>query len=290
MYSGPQWMNYSLGHARRPRMCSNRPSLTTRQKMSRMTGTEYLNRILTREAVDTGPSSPVRAVQAILMPLVREWAGSVLLDVHPSGSFMKGTAVLSGTDIDLFISISETCTNTLKEIYDRLSARLTEKGFSPQKLNVSINIKVGVHSVDLVPAKRQNAGSNDHSLYRRRADTWTKTNVVTHINFVRGGNRQQETRVIKLWRNQKNLDFPSFYLELVVMKALAGWSTVNTSLESRVQAVFDYLRDSFQNAHIVDPANTNNVVSDDLTVAEKRAIGAAARIARAAPNWGDIVR
>jgi hypothetical protein len=93
-------------------------------------GTEYLNRILARETVDTGPSSPVRAVQATLMPLIREWAGNVLLDVHPSGSFMKGTAVLSGTGIDLFISMSETCTNTLKDIYDKLFARLTSKGFS----------------------------------------------------------------------------------------------------------------------------------------------------------------
>lgn len=68
-----------------------------------MTGTQYLNGILARETVDTGPFSPVRLAQATLTPLIREWAGNVLLDLHPSGSFMKGTAVLSGTDIDLFI-------------------------------------------------------------------------------------------------------------------------------------------------------------------------------------------
>ena len=34
-------------------------------------------------------------------------AGDNLIGVYPSGSFMKGTAVLSGTDIDLFISLSE---------------------------------------------------------------------------------------------------------------------------------------------------------------------------------------
>jgi hypothetical protein len=33
---------------------------------------------------------------------------------------MKGTANMSGTDIDLFISLSEQTTETLKEIYDKL--------------------------------------------------------------------------------------------------------------------------------------------------------------------------
>jgi len=33
--------------------------------------------------------------------------------------------------------------------------------------------------------------------------------------------RGQEARIIKLWRNQKTLDFSSFYLELTVINALA---------------------------------------------------------------------
>src|SRR5277367_2841804 len=98
-----------------------------------VTGSEYLYRILAREKVDTGPQSPVRGVQTILMPLIQEWAGNVLLTVHPSGSFVKGTAVLSGTDIDLFISISEECTNTLQDIHEKLFKRLGERGYSPKK-------------------------------------------------------------------------------------------------------------------------------------------------------------
>jgi len=203
---------------------------------------------------------------------------------------MKGTAVLSGTDIDLFISISENCPDSLGELYEKLFRRMTEEGYSPKRQNVSINVKVGSYSVDLVPAKRQNFGSSDHSLWRRRGQTWTKTNVVTHISHVLAAGRQQETRVIKLWRNQKNLDFPSFYLELAVIQALAGWSSVSSSLESRVQRVFDYLRDTFPTARFVDPANTNNVVSDDLTAAQKQVISSAAGAARSAPYWEHIVR
>jgi tRNA nucleotidyltransferase (CCA-adding enzyme) len=83
----------------------------------------YLQNILNREAVDTGPFSPVRGVQSVLYPIIQGWGGDRLLGVHPSGSFMKGTANKTGTDIDLFISLSEQTTETLKEIYDKLFRR-----------------------------------------------------------------------------------------------------------------------------------------------------------------------
>jgi hypothetical protein len=40
----------------------------------------------------------------------------------------------------------------------------------------------------------------------------------------------------------------------------------------------------------VDPANTNNILSDDLTVAEKKAVRVAATRALAATDWNQIVR
>jgi hypothetical protein len=208
------------------------------------------------------------------------------VSVSPSGSFAKGTANHSGTDIDLFISLSHQVTSTLKEIYDSLFKNMTEKGYSPKRQNVSINVKVNSYSVDLVPAKRQGSYGDDHSLYRRKADTWTKTNVTTHINHVRQGNRLNESRILKLWRNQKGLDFPSFYLELTVINALAGQYG---TLSSNVWKTFEFLRDTFPNARIVDPANTNNIISDDLTSAERATVKAAAVQALNAQNWNQIV-
>jgi hypothetical protein len=56
-----------------------------------------------------------------------------------------------------------------------------------------------------------------------------------------------------------------------------------------VWTVFQYLRDHFGAARVVDPANTNNIISDDLTQAEKIAIRAAAINALAAANWNQVV-
>jgi len=251
-----------------------------------MTADEYLLTILQRENVDTGFFSPVRNVQARVEPIIREWACGQLLAVSPSGSFAKGTANHSGTDIDLFISLAHDTTQTLKEIYNSLYTRMSVKGYAAKRQNVSINVRVDGYSVDLVPGKRQDSYDDDHSLYRRKADTWTKTNVTTHINHVRQGYRINESRIIKLWRDQKSLDFPSFYLELTVINALR---LQLGTLSDNVWKVFEYLRDSFFNARVVDPANTNNIISDDLTVPERAKIKVAAIQARNATNWNQIV-
>jgi tRNA nucleotidyltransferase (CCA-adding enzyme) len=180
----------------------------------------YLQAILNREAVNVSATSPVLGVQVTIRPSLNQWAGTQLRVVHPSGSFAKGTANRSGTDIDLFISLRSDTTSTLREIYTSLLKRMKEEGYSPKQQNVSINVRVNGFDVDLVPAKQQGGNSDDHSLYRRRADTWTQTNVSKHIASVQRGGRISESRILKLWRGQKGLDFPSFYLELTTINAL----------------------------------------------------------------------
>ncbi|MBN9307216.1 MAG: nucleotidyltransferase [Devosia sp. 67-54] len=253
-----------------------------------MAADDYLKGILLRESVDTRAESPVRAVQGQLMPALNHWAGEYLRSVSPSGSFAKGTANKSGTDIDLFISLHSHTPGTLNNIYDTLAQKMTAIGLAPRKQNVSISVRVGNVDVDLVPARRQDNVGEDHSLYKRRGDTWMKTNVATRVALVRNGGRTAETRILKLWRNQKGLDFLSFYLELTTIEALRGKGP--GTLSANVWTVFSYLRDNILSARVVDPANTNNVISDDLAVDEKRAIKRAVEAALAAKDWGEIVR
>lgn len=247
----------------------------------------YLRSILQREAVDTGPYSPVRNVQSILSPLVTRWAAGHLSSWAPSGSFAKGTANKSGTDIDLFISLSSTTPDSLKQIHATLAKAVLLNGYTPRLQNVSVRIQVDGYQVDLVPAKRQSAYGGEHSLYLRRRDSWTKTNVQKHISYVSGRNRTSEIRILKLWRDQNGLDFPSFYLELVAIAALRGHAIGN--LSANVWHVLGYLRDTFSTARFVDPANTNNIISDDLTLLEKSKIKFAAETALRATNWNQIV-
>jgi hypothetical protein len=248
---------------------------------------QYLRDILARERVDTSASSPVLGVQRTINPVIQDWAGTYLVGISPSGSFAKGTANSSGTDIDLFVSLSSSLTWTLQDIYESLFRRLQQAGLAQRRQNVSIGCRVGAYDVDVVPAKRQSNVGGDHSLYRRKADTWTKTNVGNHVNLVARSGRLEEIRIVKLWRAQKGLELPSFYLELTTIAALSGKHSGN--LANNVWTMLQYLRDRFPNARVVDPANTSNIISDDLTATEKSSVAAAAARALVAKDWREII-
>lgn len=83
------------------------------------------------------------------------------------------------------------------------------------------------------------------------------------------------------------MDFPSFYLELTVLNALSGRN--RAQLADNVWAVLTYLRDSFANAPVVDPANSGNIISDDLTLAGKTVIANAARASLTKQYWSQII-
>jgi hypothetical protein len=62
------------------------------------------------------------------------------------------------------------------------------------------------------------------------------------------------------------------------------------TLSSNVWRIFEHLRDKFSSARVVDPANTNNIISDDLKIAERGKIKAMAEQALSAKDWSQIVK
>lgn len=123
--------------------------------------------------------------------------------------------------------------------------------------------------------------------YLRKRDSWTQTNVSVHVDTVRNSGRLKEIRAIKIWRYLRGLDFPSLYLEMFTIRALAG--CLRTSLAENVLRALRTMGASLPSTRIEDPANTNNILSDDLTNQEKyRIAGLAAQSARE-QYWGKII-
>jgi hypothetical protein len=246
---------------------------------------DHLNAVLARHWVDTSTYSPVRAVQATLDPALRKWGGQYIVDIRPSGSFAKGTAVHGGTDIDIFVSLTSTLTDTLQSIYETLFNALTQAGFAARRQNVSIGTAIDGWRVDVTPARRQDQYGNYHSLWSNKTGSWLQTNVSEHCRLVSGSGRVDEIRLMKIWRNRFGLDWPSFYLELFTINALHGARCGN--LEQNIGTVMRAIADRIGTRRLTDPANTNNVVSDTLTARGKAALSAAARVALNSP-WNVV--
>ena len=249
-----------------------------------MTADQYARSVLAKYAVNR--MAATEAGNAIA-PTIRAWAGAYLADLAFSGSYAKGTANNIGTDIDLFISIRSSVPESLQQIYASLFSCAMQHGWNPIRQNVSIGVSYLGLKIDLVPGRIQSGYQNYHSLYKSKTDSWTQTNVKLHIDTVANAHRAEEIRAIKIWRDLHRLSFPSFYLELFVIDALSG--KVRGNVASNVLSALSAIGSNLGPKRIIDPANSNNVISDDLTSSEKTAVARQANTSVAKPYWEDII-
>lgn len=252
-----------------------------------MTPDEYVMSILNKYRVAHGPTSPAEALGGRVAGPLRRWAADWLAALSYSGSYAKGTGVGGVTDADLFISLKSGTPGTLGEIYESLYDFADRQRWQPRRQDVSIGIKNGGTAADLVPGRMQEGHTNYHSLYRRKTKGWTQTNVSLHVSTVTGSGRVDEIRAVKIWRSLRQLDWASFYLELFVIEVLKG--KPRGALASNVMSALTAIGLSLENAIIIDPANTNNRVSDDLNTMEKKRIAGLAAASATAPSWGQII-
>ena len=253
-----------------------------------MAANDYILSTLSRYDIDTSHGSPVMIAAQTVYPILAGWAGGQLEEVKFSGSHAKGTGIAGKTDTDLFISLKPDTTNTLEEIYNSLNRRMLENGYATKLQNVSIRVNHNGIVIDLVPGIKHSGNSNYHWLYVKKSGRErTQTNIDRHIDVVVNSGRVNEIRAIKVWAHNHGLDFPSIYLELTVMEALSGRSYGNVA--DNTWYALEFLRDSFLTNTIIDPSNSANIISNDLTIDEKRMIANQARASKAQHYWKDVL-
>lgn len=254
-----------------------------------MSGNEYVRQILAKYRVPRGEASITEKTAREIYPIVKKWAGEHLNAISLSGSYAKGTAVGTGTDVDLFISIKSSVPVTLSKLYNSLFRLVSSRGWNARRQNVSVGVTVSGVKVDLVPGRVQSGYRNYHSLYRSKTDSWTQTNVALHIDKIKASGRKLEIQALKIWRDLRGLDFPSLYLELVVLKALHNLSSSPDKLARNVLKCLEFIQDSISSARIVDPANSNNVLSDELNTFQKNQLALAAKKSLNEEYWESII-
>ena len=226
---------------------------------------------------------------------LRVWASSCYVNILDSGSRAKGTAISLASDVDYLVSLKSNCNENsggLNSIYDSLFATLGRTYSSVRKQNVSVRIYLNGIKVDITPARKQPGNTNDHWLYLSKLDTRKQTNIQRHITDVSQSGRLNEIKLLKIWRELNGLDFPSIYLEyLLINNILLNKSKEANSLADNAWYVLNELAKNAGNplsARIVDPANSANILSDLLTVAEKNTIIKKAQESIRQTNWNQI--
>ncbi len=178
--------------------------------------------------------------------------------VSLAGSHAKGTD-LRDSDVDIFIQLAPDTPASLKEIQRSLAEHLIPYGATLR--NVSVRVTYDRMSIDLVPAR-------GNMLWQARFNTWLKTDIDKQIRYVRDSGFIDEILALKIWRRRHALKFPSFLMELAVIHARP----------KTFRDVLHFLATDFPTARLIDPGNSNNVVSDLLTEVERLHIARRARL------------
>lgn len=250
-----------------------------------LTVDQYAASVIANYQINRGAGSPSQKAADAMIPLLKRFAGPDLLGITLSGAYAKGTAITLSSHVDVHISLRLSPETEVRNVFWKLFEYLGDQNFRPHTRNVSMQVESNGLRVDLLPAWRTTG--SDEILYHKEPGRPVQTNVTKHIHLISNSGRAQEICALKIWRERHALEFPSFQLELATLRALEGQRF--GQLAGNVFTALRYLSSHFEKTVIRDPANADNVISDELTPAQKKQIIQAARKAVDDDDWEKIV-
>jgi hypothetical protein len=254
-----------------------------------LTTDQYAASIVEKYRVVPGTSSASHHAADEVIPLLKKWGKQHLLGLTLSGAYAKNTAITLSSHVDVLVALSPVPGMEMKTIFWNLFKYLSDQDLHPRTRDVSIRMRAAGLDVDVIPACRDHDASGNLllNLFNKRSGQAVHTDIAGHIHLVSNSGRQQEICALKIWRERMSLDFPSLYLECTVLHALEAERF--GQLADNILAVLRYLSHRFEKAVVPDPANADNVLSNDLSAADKKAIATAARDALYDETWKKIL-
>ncbi len=173
-------------------------------------------------------------------------------------------------------------------MYLQVLGLLQDEGLNANPQTVSIHVNLGGNDVDVVPARSLSDGTGNANLYVSSKDTSLQTNIPKQKELMAGSKARPVIKLMKVWRYRHSVNFKSFALELLIMKALDATSP-NTDLGTQLWTALGFARDQAVDTRLVDPANTNNVVSDLVPESDKLNLSRQAGASMKNDTWEKIL-
>lgn len=211
-----------------------------------------------------------------------------------AGSREKGTMICDKYDLDIVCYFPSSDTRSLKEIREDVAKRLSENYLTTSKASAEriLDLKgatsPGDFHIDVVPG-RFIEDSKDVFMHVASGDKERmQTNLKTHIDHIVNSGCVPVIRLAKLWAVRNNVKVKTFVLELFVIQALSG-SQNKADLKASFLKVLEAFKDDFSKTQLVDPANSNNIVSRLIDDSEKALVEQVASTTLSAIDGSDDV-
>jgi hypothetical protein len=258
-----------------------------------MNKNEYLNRVLQSHRmshVNDLMAFYIEKREAVKDALQEKFKDQIVSRAINSGSYAKHDAINTKFDLDVCQPFKRSAFTTLEEMADAVfnffenefkDDDLVKYKTRKQRVSTGITFVIDGNEIqmDIVPGREllvdDYLATNRLNLYVRekllQPATSTQTNIQEHINIVKGKNSERSIiRLLKIWKSNKNESrVKSFFIELITIRAFETSKEVPNGIWEQLKMVMQYIMDNVESIRLVDPANSNNVVSDTMTDSEK---------------------
>jgi len=206
-----------------------------------------------------------------------------------AGSFRKDTMIRQHYDLDMFIIWSPRFIplKDLKKLFYTVNDALNSKWKRIEKKRVGWRIPYeNEFHVDVIPTIQDLYDSDYSYLYNCYENMKLRTSMQIHIKQIEKYDRRDVIKLLKLWKFRREVPIKTFLLEIITH--LACYDVARESLSVQLEKVLEYISDNIVHKEFYDPANKNNIITEDLTRLEKYEIKNKAYKALNRKNWGQI--
>lgn len=220
----------------------------------------FVNRIKLTEEKKRSYANQIDNLKNKVSEAIDEIEGVKLLKVKRAGSWKKGTALAprgeSALDIDMVFFIekeegykfdAEAIRDDLVDILCTAYPNKKPEDFNSGKKTVGVVFRGTGLEVDIVPFIPERKGSKYGLQPEKTINSGTHTTSVDgQLQFcrdLRQENREYSSivRLLKHWRNEKELDLPSFAIEILAGEAIQSGEITGTAIGDGAARVFEWL-------------------------------------------------
>ncbi|OLS22186.1 MAG: hypothetical protein HeimC3_31900 [Candidatus Heimdallarchaeota archaeon LC_3] len=253
---------------------------------------EYLKKLLNEQEPSDGLKIMLRNERKKIESFIRDEVSESNVRFYYAGSYKKETMIEEIFDLDIVIYYPNDTSLTLREIYYKIQKILQRNDYAPREKNVALQCNrihktYGEFHVDVVPGRAIDDEYYYAKLYKSKEDSSLQTSVTEHVEAVRGTRHRDIIKLLKLWKIRRGFSCPTFILEMLFLRFI-DTNHGRTGLFSLLMGTFNYIAQNIQSIRLVDPANSNNIVSNDLSDNQKYQIYRHAQKAYKTDSWADV--
>ncbi|KKN05510.1 hypothetical protein LCGC14_1086650 [marine sediment metagenome] len=251
-----------------------------------MSNEKYLRELLVSQNLTSNQIENLKNQRDVIVEEIEDDIGGNPT-LFNAGSFAKGTMIQASYDLDIVLYWANNFTYTPRNLYIEVGSVLQSKGKTPKSKKVGWEIPFqGDFHIDVIPGKKISNKSGYAYLYNKDQDCRFQSSVKKHVTFVRNSRRQDVIRLMKLWKKRKTVPIKTFILEYIIIESCKGIS--RNYLEPQLNAAFDFIYDKILSRRILDPANSQNVICNDISDEEKHRSRRLANLALDADSWEQV--